>query len=339
MALDRLPLVRHKPAMACLTPLSLAEAVRLGAEYGLEIVSVTPLEAGSVNSNFRLLQSSGDPIFARIYEEQQSCGAAAEIALLSELAALGVVTTAPLQRLDGARVGQCGGKPFSVYPWVRGDWLCHERLTPEHCEVLGAALAQVHLATPHLSQVPEGRFGLDQIRSRLLRVNSSSPRLATEANVIEQHLRKYERQRDDSLPKGLIHGDLFRDNALWKEAAETQAQPELAALLDFESACFGVFVYDLMVCILSWCFTDALDVPRARAMVSGYTSMRPLQPSEQAAAVVEGQLACLRFATTRLTDFELRTPTGQTPKRDFRRFLLRYEALELGALEEVWGNR
>src|SRR5690606_5992312 len=99
-----------------------------------------------------------------------------------------------------------------------------------------------------------------------------------------------------------------------------------------ESASSGAFIYDLMVCVLSWCFTDSLQLDRARAMISGYTSVRRLEASEKLAAVGEGQLACLRFDTTRLTDFELRAAPGETPKRDYRRFLLRYEALAGGIL-------
>jgi hypothetical protein len=48
---------------------------------------------------------------------------------------------------------------------------------------------------------------------------------------------------------------------------------------------------------------------------------------------------CLRFATTRITDFAMRTPAGQTPKRDFKRFLARYAALDNGVMQDVWRDR
>src|SRR3954465_9492866 len=38
--------------VALLTPVPLADAARLGREFGLEITSIEPLSAGSVNSNF-----------------------------------------------------------------------------------------------------------------------------------------------------------------------------------------------------------------------------------------------------------------------------------------------
>jgi hypothetical protein len=53
---------------------------------------------------------------------------------------------------------------------------------------------------------------------------------------------------------------------------------------------------------------------------------------EVASLVGEGAIAALRFATTRITDFALRTAPGATPKRDYRRFLARLNEVETGEL-------
>jgi hypothetical protein len=63
--------------------------------------------------------------------------------------------------------------------------------------------------------------------------------------------------------------------------------------------------------------------------------VRPLSGAEWAALDVESAFACLRFATTRITDFELRRENGAPPVRDFRRFLARLAAVEAGALDEL----
>lgn len=325
--------------MACLTSLSLSDAKRVGAEYGLDIERVWPIEAGSVNSNFRLECADGQQVFGRIYEEQATAGAQAEIRLLHELAALGVPTAAPVRRTNGTLVGEVGGKPFALYPWVNGEWLCHERLRPAHCKALGKALARVHLATPHLSHVPEGRFGMLQIRERLNFIERTAPAFKADVAWIEERIARYEAERDPTLAVGLVHGDLFRDNVLWPLYAELPQEPGVAALLDFESASSGVLVYDLMVCVLSWCFTATLERERVNALFDGYEELRPLTAAERAGATVEGKAVCLRFATTRITDFAMRTPEGATPKRDYRRFLLRYEALERGELTALWQDR
>lgn len=335
IALDHALGVGHKPAMACLTTLTLAEARALAAEYGLNLRSLDALEAGSVNSNFCFLTESG-PVFGRIYEEQGLAGAQAESRLLAELRERGVRVSPPLTRLDGAVIGLAQGKPFGLYPWVAGEWLCHQRLTVAHCRLLGAALAQVHLASPHLSALPAGRFGLPQVRERLEFIQRTAPEYSDAVAFIEAGIGRYEDERDEQLPRGLIHGDLFRDNVLWCQGTE---EPQIAALLDFESASEGVFTYDLMVCVLSWCFTHHLDFARVHSLLDGYESLRPLSAAERAAMTIEGKAVCLRFATTRITDFALRTPQGQTPKRDFKRFFERYAELDADSMGRVWNER
>jgi homoserine kinase type II len=87
----------------------------------------------------------------------------------------------------------------------------------------------------------------------------------------------------------------------------------------------------LMVTVLAWCFGDRLDLALARAMLSGYARVRPLADDEAADLHAEGSFAALRFAVTRITDFELR-PRGSGVYKDYRRFLARAAALDaLGA--------
>jgi homoserine kinase type II len=152
--------------------------------------------------------------------------------------------------------------------------------------------------------------------------------LPKDVSWIRSKLQHYLRLRDSSLPSGIIHGDLFRDNVLWANGA-------IASLLDFESASRGTFVYDLMVCIEAWCFTERFETARVAALLSGYQRKRPLSPAEIQALETEGALVALRFATTRITDFSLRAAPGEKPKRDYRRFIERLSQIEAGALREA----
>jgi Ser/Thr protein kinase RdoA (MazF antagonist) len=90
-----------------------------------------------------------------------------------------------------------------------------------------------------------------------------------------------------------------------------------------------------MVTIAAWCYRDAFELPLVAALVDGYVDERPLGADERRAVRVEGALGCLRFATSRITDFELRAREGERPTRDFRRFLARLEAITAGELASV----
>jgi homoserine kinase type II len=311
--------------VALLTALPLAAARELARAYGVELVELTPLSLGSVNSNFRAVAADGRVLFARLYEEQGPAGARAELELLHALARAGSKVAEPL-----ARTGELplhAGKPFALFPWLEGEILCFRRVSAEACRRVGAALARVHLASDRLPELGPGRFGPADMLARLEGVERETTRAELVADV-RRARELYERfvpARDPSLPSGVVHGDLFRDNVLWKDG-------EILALLDFESAFHGPFVYDLCVTLAAWCYGDAFEVAHARAMVEGYTALRPLTAAERAAVPVEGALGCLRFVASRITDFELRAAPGSPPVRDFRRFLARLEAITQGAL-------
>ena len=314
-----------RPALAKLSPLSLDSARSLGRDYGIDVVGVESLALGSVNSNFRLVTADSRAYFARIYEEQERAGAEREIELLSRLSGQGVPVVRPLP--PGVR--SCAGKPFAVFPWVEGEWLCLQRVEAGSCRKVGEALARVHRADVPDGLLPEGRFRPSDMLARLERVRATGPaELAGDVAFVAGKYAEYGPKRDAALPGGVCHGDLFRDNVLWQGG-------EIAALLDFESVCRGSYVYDLMVTVFAWCYRSELELEHAVAMVDGYQSLRPLSGAEWAALEVESAFACLRFATTRITDFELRRDNGAPPVRDFRRFLARLAAVEAGVLGEL----
>jgi homoserine kinase type II len=129
------------------------------------------------------------------------------------------------------------------------------------------------------------------------------------------------------LSQGVVHGDLFRDNVLWQG-------DRLVALLDWESASHGTIVYDLAVTMLAWCCGDQLDWSLGKAMVAGYQRERPLGREEWAGLWWSMRLACLRFATTRITDVYLKGtyPPGY---KNYQRFLQRLDMVETLTPEEL----
>ena len=286
------------------------------------MTEIDALSAGSVNSNFALTGADGRRSFARLYEEQGREGAISELALVAALGRAGAPVVPCVSRTDGTPVGDFHGKAFAVFPWLDGESLCQGRVTSAACETLGAALARVHLATPQLPRPSEGRFRIADLRERLASVvRGGHQAYFADVARIRERLDHYEAARGgQSAPRGVIHQDLFRDNVLWTK------QGELLALIDFESVCEGAFAYDLMVTICAWCYTTRFEAELALALLRGYHGVRRIVGPELSALKVEGAIACLRFATTRITDFSLRAPPGQPPVRDYRRFLSRLSA-------------
>jgi homoserine kinase type II len=335
--------------MAAYTRLARETAVSLGRAFGLDVTAVAPVAAGAVNSNYRLTLASGESVFARIYEEQDQRGAEWEARLLDYLASRGVVTPRPFPRSDGLGFTWClpGGdtelegaeprsaslRPAAIFPWVSGRTLCQASVTQGVAREMGAQLARVHRAAAGFGERRAGRFRVEDIRARLACLERSDDALLRSlVPRIERRLDSASAARDNDLPGGIIHGDLFRDNVLWEGGAPV-------ALLDFESASDGPWVYDLMVTALAWCFADDLELDLVRALFSGYRGVREPTPREIASLATEGCIAALRFTVTRVTDFNLRSGIGERVTKDWRRFWARHErlrALGNGALERLF---
>jgi homoserine kinase type II len=308
--------------MAVLTPITSEEARELLAAYELgDLRSVTGIPAGSVNSNY-VVEAGGSRIFLRIYEEQGAAGAAREAAMLERLARAGVPTPAPHRRRDGGLVSVVRGKPAALFPWREGSMRCQAGVTPLDTARVGEALAKVHAAGVS-EPCGAGRFGFEGLQNRLQAIAASgSETFLPLVPVLREALERTHAARTPGLPGGLTHGDLFRDNVLW------DAEGNIAALLDFESACADTFAYDLMVCVLSWCFGSDFEAGLARAMCEGYQRVRVLTPAERDGLLVEGEFAALRFTLTRITDYALRTGVaGPRVVKHWQRFYLRLEKL------------
>ena len=347
--------------MAILTVLELERAQAIGRHYGIEVREVHPILAGSVNSNYALLhagrgstaagRSGGGIVFLRIYEEQDASAASREAALLNHLSAAGVRTPRPIAREDGGGfTSEHAGKPVALFPWCDGQMICQAGVTPERAWRVGEALARVHLAGATFPGAAGSRFDVPRLRGRLESVAQRA--LAPPLRAVVRELSAALDRAGELLPppsesQGVIHGDLFRDNVLWR------SDGNLEALLDFESASRGSFAFDLMVTVLAWCYGGA---PRAaeppedggavsgnvepaerasanfepaltRAMMAGYGSTRPMPEAERARLWAEACFAATRFTITRITDFELRSPRAGVFK-DYQRFLARLREIE-----------
>ena len=92
------------------------------------------------------------------------------------------------------------------------------------------------------------------------------------------------------LPRGVIHGDLFRDNVLWDESGR------LSGVLDFYFAGEDCLLFDLAVVANDWCFNHAT----LRALLAGYAARRPLLEAEIEAWPAIRRAAALRFWLLRL---------------------------------------
>ena len=312
--------------MAVFTALSIAEADRASRAHGLGAArGVTPIPAGSVNSNF-FVETDAGTRFLRIYEEQETEGVAYEWALLSHLGAAGLAVP---QLVEGPGPGELriGGKPVAMFEIAPGEPSCQAAVTVERAAAVGRWLAAAHLAGRGFSLANPGRFTLDHVERRLAGI-APSPELDGTVARLREIVAEVRSARPLAVPAGVIHGDLFRDNVRWEG-------DRIVSVIDWESASQGAFGHDLMVTVLAWSYDDTFRWDLASAMCRAYDTIRPLEANERASLRTFGLAAAARFTTTRITDFHLRAGIGERVHKDYRRFLARLETLAALPAEEL----
>ncbi|MGO4611024.1 phosphotransferase, partial [Variovorax sp. 2RAF20] len=75
-----------------------------------------------------------------------------------------------------------------------------------------------------------------------------------------------------ALPRGPIHADLFRDNAMFDTHASADA-PRLTGVFDFYFAGTDTWLFDVAVCLNDWSIdlqTGRHDAARAAALLAAY---------------------------------------------------------------------
>jgi homoserine kinase type II len=272
-----------------------------------ELRSCKGIAEGVENSNYLLHTTAGRYILT-LYEKRVD---AAELpfflGLLEHLAARGLSCPQPVRDRSGTALGELAGRPAAIVTFLDGVWI--KAPNAGHCLALGGALAGLHQAG---ADFPMRRVNALSVATwpALFEVardgaDGVSPGLTRETEAELAFLRE---AWPTDLPTGVIHADLFPDNVFFLDG-------RISGLIDFYFACTDAFAYDLVICLNAWCFdvTGRFQDAKARALMAGYTSVRPLSGREIEMLPVLARGAALRFMLTRLVDW-LNVPPGALVK-------------------------
>jgi homoserine kinase type II len=114
--------------------------------------------------------------------------------------------------------------------------------------------------------------------------------------LLETVLQRYRECALNTLPQGLIHGDLFRDNVLFEDE-------RVSGILDFSECGQDFWLLDIAITSNDFCRqwpSDKPDAKRLQRFLHGYSRIRPLSTIEQNALPVFQAVAAMRFWLSRL---------------------------------------
>jgi homoserine kinase type II len=268
-----------------------------------EVMACKGIAEGVENSNYLLHTTLGSYILTLYEKRVRREDLPFFLGLMQHLASKGLNCPTPLNGKDGEALRELCGRPAAICTFLEGMW--PRRPNERHCQLLGAALADLHVKGRDFALQRPNNLSLagwrDLARKTEMRADEVEPGLAA---LIAEELRYLETHWPRGLAIGVIHADLFPDNVFF-------LGDKLSGLIDFYFACTDFLVYDLAICINAWCFeTDgSFNVTKARKMAQGYDSHRAIPQEEIAVLPILTRGSALRFLLTRLYDW-LNHPPG-----------------------------
>lgn len=293
-----------------------------------ELLDLQGISAGIENTNYFVDTQHGRYVLT-LFEKLTASELPYYIDLMAHLAEHGIPCPGPVASLDGKRLLQLNGKPACLATRLNGKSVLET--TVNHCAQIGEMLASIHLAGksyPASMDNPRGPKWWKETAPDVLSHMDDA-----DALMLKEELRYQALFRFQDLPRGVIHADLFRDNALFDG-------DRLAGIIDFYFACNDAWLYDVAITVNDWC-TDSngvLDRERMLALLRAYHSVRPFTPIERGAWPVMLRAGALRFWMSRLYDLHFPRPGEQTHAKDpghFQRILAGHIAAE-SELKRIW---
>ena len=301
--------------MSVYTAVSEAELSDWLTRYSVgRLTACEPIKSGIENTNYFITTTQGRYVLT-LFERLPAHELPFYLDLMAHLARHGIPCPAPIADLSDKYLGSLNGKPAALVTRLPGRSIEHPEAA--HCEELGALLARMHLAGRSYSAYLENPRGPKWWRFAAREVNPFLDN--AKASLLEKELAFQAEHRFPDLPRGPVHADLFRDNALFERG-------RLSAVYDFYFAGVDCLLYDLAVCANDWCLAkdSSLEAGRVRALLSAYHLLRPLTEPERDAWPAMLRAAALRFWLSRLYDFHLPRPGMLVHAHDpehFRRVL------------------
>lgn len=287
--------------MAVFTEVSFDEAARLVEALSIgELKALAPCAGGIENTNYFADTDRGRFVLT-LFERLSADELPFYLELMKHLADRGLPVPGPHADRSGSLLLSLRGKPAAVVDRLPGE----HHLAPDaaDCASVGTMLAGLHLAASDFALMQPNLRGLgwwnETVPVVLPHLDPPRAALMQDELAFQQHLAASPAYT--SLPRGAIHGDLFRDNVMFDGNA-------LTGVFDFYFAGVDCLLFDVAVALNDWCIDLAsgrLAEDRAEALVQAYQSVRPLDSAELRLLPAQMRAAAFRFWLSRSWDVHL----------------------------------
>lgn len=274
-----------------------------------EAVTFKGIAEGVENSNF-LLETTKDRYILTLYEKRVNPDDLPFfMGVMEALADHGFPAPEPVKARNRSALQILNDRPAAIVTFLKG--MSPRKPDVSQCRQIGEAMARMHTALSKSPLQRPNNLSVSSWPDLYEGCETTAASLAPNlASLIAGDLERLQDQwpDPDDLPQGIIHADLFPDNAFF-------LGPHFSGVIDFYFACTDMLAYDVAILLNAWCFEGRgeFNMTKGQALFDGYESVRKFTPAEIKAlpALIHG--AAMRFFLTRLVDWT-NTPTDALVK-------------------------
>lgn len=252
--------------MASYTPLNLNAVQHILQNYNIgTFASYVEIDGGLANSSVIVTTSRGKFVLC-VCDEKNENEVKVHTHLLTYLKRYHFSCSSVVATKLGSSYCLFDGKPVYMKKYIDGT--VKSELSCEQSYQVGVALACLHVI-PTPTFIPQQfAMTINEMTTKINKDTSFGRWLANKRVFIAPYL-------SDTLPKGLIHGDLFWDNILFNEN-------HVAAVLDFEEACRSFFIFDIGMAIVGCCSrNEKINQALVQSLITGYETLRKMTDEER----------------------------------------------------------
>jgi len=263
------------------------------ANYAVgELTDFQGISDGIENTNYFVNTTSGRFVLT-IFEHHDFAEMQYYLNLMHHLADHKVPSANPVADKQGNYLSHFKDKPIALVERLDGGSIIDT--TINHCEQLGTAMGKLHAAGLSFETKqtnPRGPSWCQHTAKKLMEKLSGD-----EQNMLDSEVHYQKEKRHADLPRGVIHADLFRDNALWHEG-------NFSGIIDFYYSCDDVLLYDIAIAANDWCTDENANLNKGKvlAFLTHYNAHRLLTKNEQNYWPAMLRAGALRFWLSRLQD-------------------------------------
>lgn len=237
-----------------------------------EILDVEKINLGFSNKNYKLTTSS-DQFLYRIYKSQPKEHVEYEMNVLKVFKDLKIPAALPVQRKDGSYMTNSPEGVIVVFEFMQGPATeINEHVVREIARVMG----KIH-KIPYQSKgigYRKNSISLERCQRLIERFDSAPCQYPDIFEYFIDQTNFLRMPMQISVPRGLVHGDLFPTNTIFKGG-------KLQAILNFEEVCVDSFLFDIGMTINGFCFEgNVLNEQLTAVLLEEYYQQRTISKQE-----------------------------------------------------------